>query len=82
VVRDDILDDVESSITRIENEQVRKAKEFLSSKEPLFLEREDRLVKIKGMILSAINRAIHDRNIDSIQELKKLIERLEHELLD
>jgi hypothetical protein len=70
VVRDEILDDVESSITRIENEQVKKAKEFLLSKEPLFLEREDRLVKIKGMILSAINRAIHDRNIDSIRNSK------------
>lgn len=82
VIRNEILDDVESSIQKIENERIEKARESLQSKEPLFLEREDRLTKIKGMILSAINRAINNRDIKAIDELKKLIERLEHELFD
>ena len=80
LLKDQILDEVEKSITNIET----KRKEDLSVqiKEPIFLERQDRLIKIKGMILAAINRAINDRNVEAIYELRKLIERLEHELFD
>jgi hypothetical protein len=52
----------------------------LEDKEPVFLERADRLKKIKGMILSSINKAINDRDVSAIKELKKLIQNLEQEL--
>lgn len=81
IIKDEILDEVENSINKIENDRVERAKKELLDREPLFLDRENRIVKIKGMILSAINRAINERNIDIMQELKKLIERLEYELL-
>lgn len=82
ILKDLILDEVENSINRIENERIDKAKDMLTKTEPLFIERDQRLIRIKGMILSAINKAINDRNVNSIQELKNLIERLEHELLE
>jgi hypothetical protein len=44
------------------------------------LDKNDKLRKIKGMILSAINRAINEKDIKAIKELKKLVERLEGEL--
>lgn len=82
ILKDLVLDEVENSIKRIENEKIEKAKEILNKTEPLFVERDQRLIRIKGMILSAINKAINDRNIGAIQELKNLIERLEHELFE
>lgn len=45
-----------------------------------FLDKNDKLRRIKGMILSAINRAINEKDIKAIKELKKLVERLEGEL--
>jgi hypothetical protein len=81
-LKNEILDEVETRIQIIENERTEASKESIRLQEPLFLERNDRLIKIKGMILAAINRAINDRNIDAIHELRQLIERLEHELFD
>jgi hypothetical protein len=79
-IRDMILDEVETKIKAIQNRKVKDAQTILADKDPAFLKRDDRLRRIKGMILSAINKAIEERNINSIKELKKLIERLEHEL--
>jgi hypothetical protein len=56
--------------------------EVLKSIEPVFLTREDRLKKIKGMIISAINRAITEKDSVVIKELKKLIDKLADELHD
>lgn len=82
IIRDDILDEVERNIKKIEKERVQKAQEVLKSMEPVFSTREDRLKKIKGMIISAINQAINERDSSAIKELKKLIGKLEDELFD
>jgi hypothetical protein len=50
--------------------------------EPVFLSKEDRLKKIKGMIICAINRANTERDSVAIKELKKLIDKLADELHD
>lgn len=80
-IRDEILDEVETKIKDLQSRKLHEARKILDEKEPIFLKRDDRLRKIKGMIVSATNRAIEDRNVNSIKELKKLIERLEYELL-
>lgn len=79
-IRNDILEEIEAKVMDIQNKKVKDAQTTLAQKDPLFLRRDDRLRKIKGMIVSAINKAIKDRNVNSIKELKKLIERLEEEL--
>jgi hypothetical protein len=79
-IREEILDEVESEIKDIRKNKVNQAQALMADKDPAFLKQEDRLRKIKGMTLSAINKAIEERNINSLKELKKLIERLEHEL--
>ena len=56
------------------------ARETIQDSEPLFIDKGDRLNKIKGMIISAINRAIKEKDIKAFKELKKLIEKLEYEI--
>ncbi|MFZ6014704.1 MAG: hypothetical protein ACOYXT_30475, partial [Bacteroidota bacterium] len=82
IIRDDILDEVETRIKKIDNEKIEKAQQILRDSEPVFLDKDDRLRKIKGMIISAINRAINKKDIHAIKELKKLIDRLADELFD
>jgi hypothetical protein len=82
IINDQILGEVEARIKKIEKEKVEKNQAVLEDLEPAFLDREDRLRKIKGQIISAINRAIHEKDANSIKELKKLIDRLADELYD
>lgn len=81
-IRDEILSDVETRITSIRNDKIKAAQEILNEKEPVFLDQEGRLRKIKGMIVSAINRAINEKDTEAIKELKKLVDKLEYELFD
>ena len=53
----------------------------MNTHEPMFVNREERLRKTKGMIISSINRAINKRDVNAIKELKKLIERLADEIM-
>ncbi|MCA4896305.1 MAG: hypothetical protein ING84_15000 [Cytophagales bacterium] len=82
VIKEEVLQEVEAKIKKIEKQKSEKVQEVLKSMEPVFLSREDRLKKIKGMIISAINRAITDRDSIAIKELKKLIDKLADELQD
>lgn len=82
IVRDAILSEVEEKVKKIEKEKISKAQEALKSVEPAFLNREDKLKKIKGMIISAINHAINEKDLDAIKQLKKLVDRLANELFD
>ena len=43
----------------------------------MFLDREDQINTIKGKIISAINEAIRDRNLEIIDKIKELIDKLE-----
>ena len=82
VIKDDALEEMEGKIKEIERTRIRSAQEKLAEKEPVFLEREDRINKLKGQIISAINRAIRDRDVQATDELRKLIDRLVDEILD
>ena len=81
-IKEEVLHEVEAKVKKIEKQKFEKVQEILKSMEPVFLTREDRLKKIKGMIISAINRAIIERNSVAIKELKKLIDKLSVVLLD
>ena len=81
-IKEEVLQEVEAKIKKIEKQKSEKVQEVFKSMEPVFLTREDRLRKIKGMIISAINRAITERDAVAIKELKKLIDKLAVELLD
>ncbi|UII23751.1 hypothetical protein [Fulvivirga ligni] len=78
LIKENILDEVESALTEIKEKQIEEAKEYFESKEPLFQEKDDQIVRIKGKVISAINRAINNKDMDAIDELRKLIERLEN----
>jgi hypothetical protein len=81
-IKEEVLQEVEDKIKKIEKQKSEKVQEILKSIEPTFLTKEDRLKKIKGMIISAINRAITERDSVTIKELKKLIDKLADELQD
>jgi hypothetical protein len=82
IIKAEILEEVESDLKKMGREKLRKAQEALQGSEPTFLDKPDRLKKIKGMILSAINKAINEKDMKAMKELKKLVERLEGELFD
>lgn len=76
-LREDTLNELEDKIKRIEKNKIDEVQVIRESREPIFLEKGDRLKRIKGMVLSAVNRAIDERDEDAIKELKKLIDQLE-----
>jgi len=78
-IRSQILE-VEDSVKQMEEKYVDMALEIIQESEPLFIDKGDRLNKIKGMIISAMNRTIKEKDIEAIQELKKLIDKLEYEI--
>lgn len=80
VIRKRALDEVEGRLDKLHDERVSKAKDTLQEKEPLFLDKDDRLIKLKGRIMSAINVAIKEKDVDAIEQLKELIGLLEQEL--
>ncbi len=80
VIRKRALDEVEERLDKLHDERVSKAKEALQEKEPLFLDKDDRLIKLKGRIMSAINTAIKEKDVSAIEQLKELIGLLEQEL--
>ena len=51
------------------------------SKEELFLNNEDKILRIKGMILSNLNKAIKNKDINSLDVIRKLIDKL-HTILE
>jgi hypothetical protein len=81
-IKEEVLQEMEAKLKKIEKQKSEKVQEVFKSMEPVFLTKEDRLKKIKGMIISAINRAITEKDSVVIKELKKLIDKLADELHD
>jgi hypothetical protein len=81
LIQEQVLNDLESKVKNLKDTGTKKAQDSLKSLEPIFTSREDRLKNIKGMILSAINEAIREKNANSIRKLKKLVDKLANELL-
>ena len=76
-IRRSQLKEVAIGLANINESKVEKAREILSEKEPLFLNQEDQINTIKGKIISAINDAVKNKNLDAIGKLKQLIDKLE-----
>lgn len=74
------IDAIEKKLDEIETAKFVQAQEELKSRDPMFLNQDERLERIKGRVISAINDAIRNRNLKAIEELKELIERLQREL--
>ncbi len=81
VIRERILEEVEVSLKDLNN-RATSSDTTLNDSVPIFLDKSDRLRRIKGMILNAMNRAINDMDSQAIKELKRLVEKLEGELFD
>jgi hypothetical protein len=80
-IKSQILNEMEDQLRIKNNTRLENAQEFLADKEPAFLNIEDRLNRIKGMILSSLNKAIKNRNAKTLEEIRRLIDRLE-QILD
>ena len=76
-IRRSQLKEVEEDLAEINQKRVEKAQEILREKEPIFLNREDRIKTIKGKIISAINDAVKNKNLEAIGKIKELIDKLE-----
>lgn len=81
IIKDNIFNDVESTLGSIEDKRKEKAQKIIEEAEPIFSDLNDRIQTIKGRIISVMNKAIRDKDIGAIDELKKLIEKLEYILL-
>lgn len=80
LIREEIIEDIDGNLRKIENDRLEKAQQILRVAEPAFLNKEDRLTKIKGKIISSINRAIKKKDVKAIAELKLLVDKLANEL--
>ena len=77
-LRNKVLSDIEKKLKESKEESIKRAREELQSTDPLFASTEERINRIKGQILSAMNRAIQNKDIEAIKELKGLIEKLQN----
>lgn len=77
LLRQEILNEVENNLRQIQYAKVEDARQVLKDRDSIFATRKDRLKNIKGMVVSAINRAINEKDADAIKDLKKLIGQLE-----
>jgi len=82
IIKNNIFKDVENRLENIEHEKTKDALSSLNENEPIFLEKEDRIRRIKGRIISVMNRAIQDKDVSAISEMKDLIEKLEFILFE
>jgi hypothetical protein len=76
-IRNELLDNIENEIKKSKATREEKAQHILKELEPAFLSKEDRIRKIKGMMISAINKAVNKKDTNAIVELKKLVDKLE-----
>lgn len=80
ISQEEVLKNIEDKLDKLDSNEKGNV-DFVKGVDPLFLAKEDRLKLIKGRIISAINAAIDTKDINAIQELKTLIEKLESEIL-
>jgi hypothetical protein len=78
-IRQNVLENVSLKLKKLEKERGTGEGEVEST---IFLGKDDKFRRIKGRILSAINRAIQERDLNAMKELKKLVEQLSIELFN
>ena len=77
ILRNELLSDLENKLQEEKEQKIREAQQKLQQMEPVFSNWQDRVQKVKGRILSSINRAIEDRDAKALDQLKQHIYRLE-----
>ena len=66
---------------QVEKQQkVADAQQVLKESDPVFNTQEERLNRLKGQILSAVNQVILNKNKETYEELEKLIKRMKEEI--
>ncbi len=63
-----------------EEERIQQATDELKLKEPIFTTKEDRIQRIKGNIISAINKGIQKQDKKALKNAKNYLKKLEDEL--
>ncbi len=81
ILRD--LDETKQTKQRdVDETKQQLAQKYLFDKESLFISKSDRMKKIKGQILSHLNKAISTHEKKSIAKIRGLLDQLEKELLN
>ncbi len=80
-IKNQMLREMEADLCSKGSAVVEENGQYLTEKEPVFLDIEDRIRRIKGMILSNLNKAIKNKDAGSLDEIRKLIDRLQ-DILD
>ncbi len=81
-LRNKMLTEIEGQLKQTEIDRIERAKEELQATDPMFNTREARINRIKGQILSAMNKAIQHNDAKAFQELEGLIKKLHTVLFD
>jgi hypothetical protein len=79
-IRNETISQIEKELKEVNERKVEEAQQVLKQSDSLFLEKDERIHRIKANIISAINLAINKRDHDAIVKIKRLIDRLENEL--
>jgi hypothetical protein len=82
LIRDELANEIDAGGRKAKQEKVDKALAEINEMEPAFLNREDRLRKIKARIVSAINEAIRARDPNAIGVIKGLVDELAREIIN
>lgn len=75
-LRNKMLTEIEGQLKQTEMERIERAQEELKANDPMFSTKDDRVNRIKGQILSAINKAIQHNDLKAFHELEGLIKKL------
>ena len=78
VIKDSVFNDIENSLNEIEEKRVKAAQALLKESEPIFQSKDDRIQNIKGRIISMMNKAIRNKDLTALGDMKKLIDKLEY----
>lgn len=81
-IREEVFNEIEMKVKRLNKERIDAARKSMDEREPAFLGKDDRIRKTKGLIISAMNEATKGKDIQSINKLKKLIDKLADIILE
>jgi hypothetical protein len=76
-LRVELLSDIEFKLKEDKDKRIKEAQRKLREMEPVFSDWQDSVQKVKGRILSAVNRAIESRDVKALDQLKQLVVKLE-----
>jgi len=79
-IRKEAIEILERKVAKVYDEDLNKSQKILKEIEPIFINKDDKLKRLKGMIISAMNRAIIKRDATAASELRELISKLIDEI--